>query len=518
MTGTHDLHGQGPDTDEDLVLLVGTADKKVMAELAGLSGMNLSESGGIVIPEIEDALKDPKAWNTQWENAMSPESNGGVVFSPRLWYRSQVEEFKIAAKANRYFMDALYGEYPANFRGTLMLQITIIQDIFTFGTTQRFDARWLQADRSVREKHVLFSLSRICSSANNLHDARKYCPDELNLAHLSDSGKPLIALLKTVIPVGDLRTPPSTLSYFPHPDWNALREFHETSNPGEFEKLSYGRMLVLRTKLISHVIHTIFRSFMDLPVHNIQISKVHTVREEIQRERGISRPPPPPSAIVSRSGCNSKVCPKGWDNESSVPKKATLLRCRNCWDKQRREIKYCSKECQKADWKSGHKAVCGNPLNFDLVDEMAASSSTALIRPPTSKYVPIVGPAKPGFERSMSLDHQIARLSVHSHLDYVLIPFTEAQLDPQYHILFPESEMKRLFRVVREKAFTTGDLEAVAIMAHAMCWWISGGHYNGLVTPAIVFNQMQTEFYFEEVKMAVTQMEERRRRDPHYRP
>jgi hypothetical protein len=106
-----------------------------------------------------------------------------------------------------------------------------------------------QLFRACGKKHVLLALSRTCSAANNLHEARKYCATELNLAYLTENGRNFIDLLKVIIPE-DLSAPPSSLSYFSHPDWDTLRDLHEKSNPSDLEELVYHRMLLLRTKLI----------------------------------------------------------------------------------------------------------------------------------------------------------------------------------------------------------------------------------------------------------------------------
>ncbi|KAJ7818824.1 hypothetical protein B0H13DRAFT_2292386 [Mycena leptocephala] len=97
------------------------------------------------------------------------------------------------------------------------------------------------------------------------------------------------------------------------------------------------------------------------------------------------------------------------------------------------------------------------------------------------------------------------------------MPTLKSQLTTDSHVAFPDPEVKKLFHAVREKAFATGDREAVAIMAHALCWWVSLEEYSGPVTPNIVVNQICEEFSFDELKVAVTHMEERQICDPHKR-
>ncbi|KAF7357992.1 MYND-type domain-containing protein [Mycena venus] len=482
------------------------------------AGMQPDGAQFVVRPDIQNALKDPKKWNAHWERVMCEETNGGMDFSPRAWYESEVEDYKLAKRQHPHLVDAVYGEYPSLFQGTLKLQISILQDVFTFGRIQGFDTKWLAADRSIRKEHVLLALSRTCASANNLHEARRLCPMELNLAYLAEDGTHFIGLLKAIIPQ-DLSSLPSTLRYFPHPDWDALRDFHEKSNPTDLEKLAYRRLLVLRTKLICHVIHTVFRSFLGLGVNDIQVLQPRTVRRELERDLGVKNTPPPGAQMVWL-GCNSKICPNGLHGWGDIPKGKVLLRCKDCWEKQHREVKYCSRECQKADWKSAHKVVCGKPFDFDIAAELATSSNPTLpvVRANRIKFTPVIGPAKAGFERSISLNNQISELGCFTNSDYILMPTPESVFNPDNHVIFPNPELKKLFHVVREKALTTGDREAVAIMAHALCWWVSRENYSGPITVDVLANQIQIEFSFDEVKTAVLQMQERQIRDPHKRP
>ncbi|KAF8902267.1 hypothetical protein CPB84DRAFT_1961696 [Gymnopilus junonius] len=45
-------------------------------------------------------------------------------------------------------------------------------------------------------------------------------------------------------------------------------------------------------------------------------------------------------------------------------KRDGLKKCAACW-KINREVLYCSRECQVANWKAEHKLMCGKPLDFD---------------------------------------------------------------------------------------------------------------------------------------------------------
>ncbi|KAJ7818825.1 hypothetical protein B0H13DRAFT_2292387 [Mycena leptocephala] len=137
---------------------------------------------------------------------MSPKLNGGLEFNlPQAWYENEIRGYKAMTRQHPDLLDALYNEYLSNLKQTLVLQVAMIQDVCTF-SGKGFDAQWHAAAPSLRKKQVLLALSRTCSAANNLHEARKYCATELNLAYLTENRRNLIDLLKIIIPE-DLSAP-----------------------------------------------------------------------------------------------------------------------------------------------------------------------------------------------------------------------------------------------------------------------------------------------------------------------
>lgn len=130
-----------------------------------------------------------------------------------------------------------------------------------------------------------------------------------------------------------------------------------------------------------------------------------------------------------------------------ITKVMKFLRCKECWEKLGREIKYCSRyeafhvrhhlinifdhsECQKSDWKPSHKAICGKPYKV-----VAASDS--VLAP--SYFTPIVGPAVAGFERSTALSYLISQICLRPSADYLIKPTLESEIA----IDFGEPEVKK---------------------------------------------------------------------------
>ncbi|KAJ7283177.1 hypothetical protein C8J57DRAFT_1291666 [Mycena rebaudengoi] len=425
-------------------------------------------------PSIEDVLNDTPNWNANWE------------------------------RESKALSDARYAEFLALTNGCLRLQIALIQDIFTF-RNKGFDEKWIYADPSVRAKHVLDALTNVCSAAHNLHHARRLC-GELSVPSLSRSGHRLLGLLKSIIPE-DLTAPPTTVRHFSNPEWEALRVHVEESNRGDEEKFHYQAMLIIRTKLICHVLQATFRSFLGLGVPVIQLARVHAVKKRFQ---GIqTRTLVPPGAKLVRTGCHLKTCPNGMHGNNDIPEEKQFLRCKDCWMKLQREVKYCDRECQRLDWKPSHKAICGKPFDFNTIETLATPAAA-----PPSRFSPIVGPATGGFVRSTALLYMISQLSLRPNADYLVMhaPTEDTEID------FVHSGAKTLFRTFREKALTTGDREAIAVLAHAICWWASLGGYGGPVRADMVIKQLRVEFSFDALKAAVIEMEKRQNTDPLSRP
>ncbi|KAJ7455747.1 hypothetical protein FB451DRAFT_1564787 [Mycena latifolia] len=477
----------------------GPGDRVFLTVQEGLAaGVDLRDiRNGVKPPEIEDVLRDTAKWNADWERVNQ------AGFTPMAWYHRALHDEKYTSKA---LLDARYAGYPVLVRQTLDLQIGLIQDVYGFRHLE-FDEKWLRADPVVREKHVFVGFTTSCSAAHNLHFARRLCPTELSVPRLIQHGKYLIDLLKAIIPE-DLTARPTQVKHFAHPDWDALLEYHEKSKPSDVDKLCYQEMLILRTKLICHVLHSTFRSFLGFGVNVIKLSKAHSLDKKLKSPENY-KTLVPPGAKFTRTGCHSKTCRNGMYRAVDLPKEQQFLRCGQCWNTLQREVKYCSRECQKEDWKPNHKAICGKPLDFETMAKIAAPAT-----PPPSRFTPVVGPAVVGFIRSTALSYLISQLGLRPEADYLIMPTPTIE----QVIDFVDAEAKTMFRSIRDKALTTGDREAVAMITHAICWCASLERYGGPVTVDMVVEQIRVEFSFESVKMAVIDMEQRQIRDPLKRP
>ncbi|KAJ7187135.1 hypothetical protein C8R46DRAFT_1058991 [Mycena filopes] len=446
------------------------------------------------LPHIEDALKDTVKWNSDYERLTA-------YFSPLMFFERYLAH---QGKETMQMRDMRNAIYPGLVSQTVGQQRALLQDIFGCRALC-FDEKWQRADTAARRKHVLIALAAICSAAHNLHETRRYCP-ELNLAYLTEDPKRFLDLLKSVIPE-DISSSQNVVMHFFHEDWDAVAK-RQRSHPEDIPRALYEECLILRTKLIGLVLQATFRSFLGMPVPTIKLSKGHGEKQRFGTAANVKKVIPP-GAIMTRPGCSLKTCPNGM-HQADIPKSQKFLRCKPCWAMFAREIQYCDLQCQKADWKSNHKAICGKPLDFETVARIAAPAAQA-----PSRFFRVVGPAKDGFTRSTALTYVISQLCLRPESDYLITtlnPYTETVVD------FVNAEVKARFCEFREKALTTGDREAIAVVAHAVCWWASLGRYGGPVTGDIVVEQFRMEFSFPSVKAAIMEMEERQIRDQYQRP
>ena len=63
--------------------------------------------------------------------------------------------------------------------------------------------------------------------------------------------------------------------------------------------------------------------------------------------------------------CTIRMCSNHPACANFETRVAEFKRCSSC-----HFAFYCSRECQKADWKLRHKAICGKPLTFDDISTL----------------------------------------------------------------------------------------------------------------------------------------------------
>ncbi|KAJ6603700.1 hypothetical protein B0H10DRAFT_2229752 [Mycena sp. CBHHK59/15] len=198
--------------------------------------------GAPMLPAIQDALKNPEKWNSEWEK-----------LTKQLEFLSPAEcVLSVAAQLEMGSADGMDRSLLA-FQTLVVslrdLQAWITRDALTYFARHDLEAKWMNADAVSRRKHILIGLSRACSIAKNLHDARVYCGKEFRLSYLGGDGAVVLGLLKATM-VDDPLAPPETPLYIPDPAWDAFADTQKRSNPSEKHKFALAHILLLRTKLL----------------------------------------------------------------------------------------------------------------------------------------------------------------------------------------------------------------------------------------------------------------------------
>ncbi|KAJ7713552.1 hypothetical protein B0H16DRAFT_365233 [Mycena metata] len=319
----------------------------------------------VMIPQMQDALKQPERWNSDWENIIR---NMEDRFTPPVL----VDSVALAFAAQPLRRDGSLLEHQGILSNLCRTQALLTGAALTYFAHLDLEERWMKASPDLRGKHILIGLSNACSIARNLHDARVYCGRELTLSHLRSDGRTVLDLLKAVM-LPELAMPEEP-KLIPHPAWDAFAAAQARGSPNDSEKYALASILTLRTKLICHVIHATLNSFVGVELPTVAVAKYKKKNNPgepfLGREFGQSvaesmlgvagakaQAKENKAAWKERQRSRTEYCSYGGCSKANDGS-AKFPRCKKCWDNMQREILYCSTECQKADWKPHHKSIC----------------------------------------------------------------------------------------------------------------------------------------------------------------
>ncbi|KAJ7239164.1 hypothetical protein B0H12DRAFT_1136304 [Mycena haematopus] len=472
-----------------------------------------------IYPSPQDALRDPEKWNSNWDALLRRE----LVF-PSGPHRL----FQFVMMVNTVHANGLQGalaEYPVLVSSTCAIQREITEEALVYFSRADLETTWMDAGADARGKHLLDAMATVCSKARNLNHARCYCP-ELSLERLRADGKVFLDLLKSVM-LEDASFIPTEPKFVSHPGWDAWAVEQKKLNDSELKKISFAEILILRTKLISHVVHFTLRSFFGLPPPEFFVQKVYKSGQK-------PKIPALPSPLVELLGgkdaakalfkddkaamkarhsqrlnnCSYLSCTKTEMPDGSVK----FSRCKQCFEKMQRQVLYCSAACQKADWKLRHKAVCGKALDFETVSRPVENPICAQTAP-TRIGLPING-----YKRSLALTAQVTALNMNPSVDYQLYDANNQAVNIDFGAgQYPQV----VFRSRRELAMTTGNPACVALMSHYLCALLiakGGPSKLGGITPNMIVAQLAREFGLTDLRERVLAAQRLQQRDPLRRP
>ncbi|SJL05404.1 uncharacterized protein ARMOST_08771 [Armillaria ostoyae] len=465
------------------------------------------------LPRTQHALSKPEEWNTSWERLCS-----SGLLSPPLC-------LDIALKMEPRETGAMAFEYSRLLQNTLGLRFDIGREGVDALLYENLESKWLAAAPATRRQHALVGLSEAGAIARNLNEARRFTGDILTLDNLSKEGRVLIDLLKAIIP-DDISVLPKTPCHFSNPAWDSLREARQKSGT-EYEKLWLAEAHMLRSKLIYHVVQCTYLSFLGKPRPKITVVKnpghkpsahAHPLDKELKKKIYGGKTAKEmwkddKAAWKDRASRRLNSCTNCLKKEQEGEK---FPHCSKCWTTLKRDVPYCSRECQTADYKSRHKAICGKEMGLE-----EAVSTALKARGPPKPTVSQIGPAVDGFKRSPALLHHIFRLNQNPKIDlYLRIKEGTDSEDCFMKIDTPFPPIQNLLRAARDKAMTTGDRHSAVLVCHHTVWFCLAKGYDkelGWDFKAMI-DQMAREYEFPDLKKAMLELQMKQLRDPLRRP
>ncbi|KAJ7633228.1 hypothetical protein FB45DRAFT_1058175 [Roridomyces roridus] len=457
-------------------------------------------------PDIQLALSDPLAWEERWEQVFALDNASQPLISPGVSTEESNVRFRAALphmqdpKQQDTELDAIRLTRKTLCHTQAEIRALVGDDV---------EQRWMSATLAKRGKIILAGLGWACTATN---------------------GRLFLDLLEEMMVQNPTAGSPNMPTYISNPVWDAIVA-QQASNATIPAKTALKSHLADRNMLIGFVVHFELCSILDLPALGIYSMKsafkprkptsqdmtsgqdtLRTALEEemVKTQERIARQIgkelyAQEREQYARGKRECQTCKKINDTTIKYP------RCKRCWDTMKREVLYCSpfvastSECQKVDWKAGHKKECGKWLQLE---DLTCSTP--------EPQAPRVGPPVSGSKRSVGLRFQIAALNRHS-LDYeyiITIPNGYA------YFAFPHPPIGAAFRACRDKALTTGDRRAVAMLAHfffSVCTNDPRPQRIGVDLAAMIA-QIQDEFQFPEILLAVKEMEQRMSLDAGGRP
>ncbi|PPR02568.1 hypothetical protein CVT26_011956 [Gymnopilus dilepis] len=448
------------------------------------------------MPPFYKAKESPEEWDAEYEDLFKQIATFDF---PRHYFDREV--FQDRTIKQHLHQDKLL-RYSSLVQSTCQLQDGLSRMIAcvtllckdTLRTNDNFAARWMMASAAVRKKHALIGIAAACSVAHDLNEARILCSEELRVSRLSDDGRVLLNLFSS-ISRQDTSCNPTEPKYFPSTIWDRTRSSHANSSD-EVEKLVLNYIIILRTKLISIALDNIVRSFFGLELSEIKLIKhaspqtgspssdafqqalrnvVQTVhgKEEYKTFKAETK--------AAKKDLNSRRFSRCTECGKEAESRSAFQKCIAC-AKISREVLYCSRDCQEANWKTSHKLICGKPLDFDLAFQSAIIPTQSSKRPSDSFSSP---KAAAGFNRPLALLEQMDLLQSTPSLDYYARRSVCTGNEDPSGIEFPE-HIRTHFLEHRKKAMTTGDPRSAALICDCLLWHTECHKSTGLSRDKII--------------------------------
>ncbi|KIM90615.1 hypothetical protein PILCRDRAFT_812371 [Piloderma croceum F 1598] len=259
------------------------------------------------------------------------------------------------------FEDGDIAIHRSAIRNLCSLQRNVTVLAYQRFTVDDLEEKWLALSTSARQNHLLQGMVRACRRPID-QDERLHC-EEVTLPYLQKgNGRGFLDLTRSFM-IPDTTTIPT------EPKFLLNKRFDQMLRPGpngqsdrqvffRADKTLCRNMFICR--FLSDTLASIFDQpekpivFVKGPQPKMTRAELRNMPESAKADRAAAK-----NSTIIR--CESLSCQLG---QSKSGEDVDFMVCSNCSKTMQRRIFYCSKGCQKADWKARHKAICGKPLTL----------------------------------------------------------------------------------------------------------------------------------------------------------
>ncbi|KAJ7620219.1 hypothetical protein FB45DRAFT_148557 [Roridomyces roridus] len=314
----------------------------------------------VAMPTAEQAATDAHEWDRAWDSLLR------VVTTPFCF-------IDMVYRNESHGLEATLASYPYLLSNTSSAQYQLTVDA-QMCFKKDFEARWRAAGPGERSPHVLGALAAVCSQSQNLNLARAYCATELRVEPLCNDADLLLDLLRSAmlddIPSVGLGQP----KYISNQSWDELKAGGEETKAQYLVEVTRAGLLLMRIKVICYVLDFLLRSFCDMNTPIFTASMVEDILARGTPESPVTGESIRECTVEPRTSCSFLKCLK----LAPADGHSAFQRCGTCFSQIQRQVFYCSRECQLADWKLRHKKTCGQTLTFDDVSTIPGYPADAL--------------------------------------------------------------------------------------------------------------------------------------------
>ncbi|KIJ60380.1 hypothetical protein HYDPIDRAFT_32345 [Hydnomerulius pinastri MD-312] len=415
---------------------------------------------------ITDINKDRVKWNSDWEKALGAFGRAREVVNETLkglndlYGRDNQSSASVAAPAPAH-------DQPAADATLLEPYVTILtetQENAARGIREilamedgRIDTIWLLLSPSEQKKYLLEGIQLACTRVLTFgQDLRAFCPD-ITVSKLgAQNGKAFLDLINCYHELYE-STEKGKVFFYPNAWFDQAAIDFETS-PSPNAQVLYKGVALMRNEFITwFIISTLYLLTRDTVAGGGQVPAVldFILNTDQSFSASMARVK---TTLRDKPLTRCENCTK---TPEEIGPNARFMVCSTCKSKLDFTVRYCSQECQKADWKT-HKRNCGKKkvskgLPGTAGDHlwMFQDPSVAFLRDlpknATLKTVTTaigIGPAQ--YTRPVALDTQVSMLEKDKEADYFL--FDDKRQPVRFVIDKPLA--KWAFRVIRQVAMT----------------------------------------------------------------